>query len=77
MNSTVTAKYQTTIPKKVRDQLGIAVNDSLEWIVDEGRVIVHPVHSAFLSYRGSVKVGSGDIAADIASAREKRVERFR
>ena len=77
MNSTVTTKYQTTIPKKIREQLGIAVHDSLEWSVDKGKVIVQPVHSIFLSYRGSVKVGSGDISADIQSAREKRVEKYR
>jgi AbrB family looped-hinge helix DNA binding protein len=77
MNSTVTAKYQTTIPKAVREKLGIAVHDSLEWIVENGTVVVQPVHSTFLSYRGSVKTGSGDIIADIQSARDKRAEQYR
>ena len=77
MNSTVTVKYQTTIPKAVREKLGISVNDALEWIVEKGRVVVHPVHNNFLRYRGSVKVGTGDIAADIRSARESRLERHR
>jgi AbrB family looped-hinge helix DNA binding protein len=77
MNSTVTAKYQTTIPKAVREKLGIAVHDSLEWIVENGTVVVQPVHSTFLSYRGSVKTGSGDITADIQSARDKRAEQYR
>ena len=74
MYSTVTAKYQTTIPKAVREKLGIAVHDSLEWIVDKDKVVVQPVHSTFLRYRGSVKTGSGDIIADIQSARDKRAE---
>lgn len=77
MNSTVTTKYQTTIPKAVREKLGIAVNDSLEWVVEQGRVIVHPVHSDFLRYQGSVKTGSGDIRADIESARVERLEKYR
>ena len=77
MNSTVTAKYQTTIPKAVREKLGISVNDALEWVVEEGRVVVHPVHSDFLRYRGSVKTGAGDIEADIQSARERRLEKCR
>ncbi|MEI6215011.1 MAG: AbrB/MazE/SpoVT family DNA-binding domain-containing protein [Desulfuromonadales bacterium] len=77
MNSTVTAKYQTTIPKAVRDQLGIAINDALEWIVEKGKVVVYPVHSNFTSYRGSVKTGAGDITSDIQSAREKRMGKFR
>jgi len=77
MNSTVTAKYQTTIPKAVREKLGISINDALEWIVEKGRVIVLPVHNDFLRYRGSIKTGTGDIAADIQSARESRLEKYR
>jgi AbrB family looped-hinge helix DNA binding protein len=77
MNSTVTSKYQTTIPKAVRERLGIAVNDSLEWVVEQGRVIVHPVHSDFLRYQGCVKTGAGDISGDIESAREERLEKYR
>lgn len=77
MNSTVTSKYQTTIPKAVRDKLGISVHDSLEWVVEKGRVVVHPVNSNFLNYRGSVTTGSGDIGADIQSARDKRMEKYR
>jgi AbrB family looped-hinge helix DNA binding protein len=77
MNSSVTVKYQTTIPKAVREQLGIAINDSLEWIIEKGRVVVQPVHNNFLAYRSSVKTGVGDIAADIQSAREGRMEKYR
>jgi len=77
MNSTVTVKYQTTIPKAVREQLGIAINDSLEWIIEKGKVVVSPVHNNFLQYRGSVKSGAGDIAADIQLAREGRMEKYR
>lgn len=77
MNSTVTAKYQTTIPKAVREKLGISINDALEWIVEKGKVVVLPVHNDFLKYRGSVKVGAGDIAADIQAARESRLEKYR
>lgn len=77
MNSTVTVKYQTTIPKAVREMLGISVNDALEWIVEKGHVVVQPVHNQFLRHRGSVKAGSGDITADIQLARESRLEKYR
>jgi AbrB family looped-hinge helix DNA binding protein len=77
MNSTITAKYQTTIPKAVREQLGVSIHDALEWIVEQGRVIVSPVRSNFLHYQGSVKIGAGDIAADIQSARDSRAEKYR
>ena len=76
MISTVTVKYQTTIPKAVREQLGISINDALEWIVENGGVIVHPVHNNFLRYKGSVKTGSGDMAADIQMARKTRLEKY-
>lgn len=77
MNSTVTAKYQTTIPKAVREKLGISVNDALEWVVEKGKVVVHPIHSDFLRFRGSVKTGVGDIGADIEIARQRRMEKYR
>jgi len=77
MNSTVTAKYQTTIPKAVREKIGISVNDTLEWVIEKGKAVVQPVHSDFLRYRGSVKTGVGDIAADIQSGRKRRLEKYR
>ncbi len=77
MNSTVTVKFQTTIPKAVRELLGISVNDALEWVVEKGRVVVQPVHSQFLHHRSSVKTGGGDISADIQAARESRLEKYR
>jgi len=61
----------------VREKLGISANDALEWVVEEGRVVVHPVHSDFLRHQGSVKTGAGDIASDIRSARERRMEKYR
>jgi len=70
MNSTVTSKFQTTIPKEVRERLGIAVHDALEWVVERGKVTVYPVHGSFLRYRNLVKTGKGTISADIERARE-------
>lgn len=77
MNSTITAKYQTTIPKAVREQLGVSINDAIEWIVEKGRVIVSPARSNFLQYQGSIKLGAGDIASDIQAARDAGLEKYR
>jgi AbrB family looped-hinge helix DNA binding protein len=77
MNSTVTVKYQTTIPKAVREQLGISINDALEWVLEKGKVVVHPIHNNFMGYRSSVKVGAGDIVADIQLARDARLDKYR
>lgn len=77
MKSTVTTKYQTTIPKAVRESLGIGVNDALEWTLERGKVIVYPVRNAFLKHCSEVKVGPGDIAEDIRRARSLRAEKYR
>lgn len=38
----VTSKGQTTVPKEVRDFLGLEEGTQMEWILDEGKVIVKP-----------------------------------
>ena len=41
--STLTRKGQTTIPKKIREHLGIGSGDRIEYTVDaDGRVILTP-----------------------------------
>ena len=77
MQSTITSKYQTTIPKAIREHLGLNVKDALEWKVEKGRITVYPAKKKFLKYRNTVKTGRGDIAADIETARKLRVEKFR
>lgn len=75
MRSLITSKYQTTIPKEVRDSLKLSVHDAVEWRINGNVAVVYPTQRAFLSRRGSVKTGTGDIAADIAKARFVRSER--
>ena len=41
--STITSKGQVTIPKAIRDRLGLAAGDTLEFTVDEeGRILARP-----------------------------------
>jgi bifunctional DNA-binding transcriptional regulator/antitoxin component of YhaV-PrlF toxin-antitoxin module len=77
MQSTITSKFQTTIPKTIRQSLALSVNDTLEWKFDHGKAIVSPLQKNFLKYRNSVKVGKGDIEADIGLARDLRLEDYR
>ncbi len=77
MESTITSKFQTTIPKAIRENLALVVNDTLEWKVDHGKIIVAPKQKKFLKYQNRVKVGKGDIEADISSARDSRLEEYR
>jgi len=75
--SRVGKRYQTTIPKAVREELGISINDTLEWIVENGQFVVRTRHSNFLRYQSRVKTGGGDIAADIHAGQERSVEKYR
>jgi AbrB family looped-hinge helix DNA binding protein len=77
MQSTITSKFQTTIPKAIRENLALGVNDTLEWKVDHGKIIVSPKQKKFLKYQNMVKVGKGDIEEDLSLARDLRLEEYR
>jgi antitoxin PrlF len=53
MRSTVSEKGQITVPKRLRDQLGIRAGDQLELVEDAGRLIAtkattsNPVEAAY------------------------------
>ena len=77
MKSTVTSKYQTTIPKSIREVLRLSVNDTLEWEVEDGKVLVYPVQKNFLNFRNSILIGKGDIKQDIKRGRALRTEKHK
>jgi AbrB family looped-hinge helix DNA binding protein len=77
MKSVITSKYQTTIPKRVREQLKLSVNDALEWRVVKGQMVVYPLQKRFLLRRNSIHTGRGDIRKDIENARRERAEDHR
>ena len=68
--STITAKYQTTVPKEVRQKLGVGPADSLQWEVVGNHVRVMASAPDLLSLRGIFKVGPGDPVEDVRRARE-------
>jgi antitoxin PrlF len=39
---TMTSKGQTTVPKEVRDLLGLSEGAQVEWILEDGKVTVKP-----------------------------------
>ena len=77
MQSVITSKYQTTIPKAIRENIGLSVKDALDWKVEKGQIIISPSKRDFLKYRNAVKIGRGDIAGDIETARNLSVEKYR
>ena len=41
MKSTVTSKFQATVPKEIREKLGIRRGDSIEWRIIREFVVVN------------------------------------
>lgn len=68
--STITVKYQTTVPKEVRKRLGVMPGDVLTWEVVGDRVQVAAAEPAFLLREGRIKIGPGDPVEDIRKARK-------
>jgi len=54
MLSTVTTKGQVTIPKPIRDALGIVPNDRVAFIREGERVLLQPLRT-LKAFRGAVK----------------------
>ena len=77
MKSSITSKFQTTIPKDIRENLKISVNDALDWKIENGKAVVTPLKAPFLKHRNSIKVGAGDINQDIKKARELRIKKYK
>ncbi len=77
MKSTITSKFQTTIPKAIREGLKLTVNGMLDWELKNGKVTVRPVHHTFLNHRNTIQVGKGNIAKDIAQSKTQRVDKYK
>ena len=78
MYSKITSKYQVTIPKAIRERLKLSVSSVIDWKVDEdNKVVVMPVESPLMKWRGFIKAEPGDIKEDIRKAWKIRAERYR
>lgn len=78
MLSSVTSKGQVTIPKSIRDDLGIHPNDRVSFIREGNRVILEPIKT-LKSFRGAIKTkGSRSFTDERAEAKNavgKRVQK--
>jgi AbrB family looped-hinge helix DNA binding protein len=70
--STLSKKYQTTVPREVREKLGLRPGDVLLWEVDGSVARVTPATRAFLARRGSIKVGPGSTVENVRRARRQQ-----
>jgi len=63
----LTSKGQITIPKAVRDRLGLAPGDELEFMEEDGRfhIFRHVRRSVFRRYRGYLQNVEGRTSDEI------------
>ena len=70
--STITSKFQTTVPKEIRLKLGLRPRDVLRWEATSRGARLVPARRGFLDRRGSLRVGSGSAVDDVRRARALR-----
>ena len=78
LQSTITRKGQTTIPKEIRLLLKLKPNDKIFYIVEGDKVVLKPLQGDILDIRGSVpaKGKSSDFDAIIDSTKKKVSKRI-
>lgn len=66
--ATVTSKGQITIPKEIRDRLGLSPGDGLEFVVDtEGNLVGKPLRSSgAVDLAGCLRHLAGDAPVTLA-----------
>lgn len=59
--SRITSKGQLTVPKAVRDRLGVREGDELEFVEEGGRVVIRkpPRDSVFTAWMGYLRDKAG------------------
>jgi antitoxin PrlF len=74
----ITSKGQITVPKEVRDRLGVQPGDALEFRFEEDRLEVYPIPRRRLTdYRGLFQVAKViDFEQERAAARKARGRRL-
>jgi AbrB family looped-hinge helix DNA binding protein len=55
IGSKLTIRGQTTIPKPIREYLGLEPGDRVLFVVKEDEVVLQPVRDTLLDLRGSVE----------------------
>jgi len=72
---TVTQKGQVTIPKKIRDLLGISENDKVEFIINRKNIILKSKKD-ILDLAGKYTQKDPNLPAKARDSLEKNYERF-
>ncbi|HYM60154.1 MAG TPA: AbrB family transcriptional regulator [Thermoanaerobaculia bacterium] len=72
LRTSITSKGQTTVPKAIRNALGVRPLDNVYWEAADGVVRVTAGEPEFFRWFGAIHVGRGSVSGDIARARKLR-----
>ena len=72
LKTSVTTKGQTTIPKPVRDALGVVPRDVVYWEIAGSEARVTAGEPGLFRWFGVLRVGRGSTVRDVAHARKQR-----
>jgi len=78
VQSKITAKGQTTVPREVREALGVDAGDRLVYEIREGEAVIRrqpDVDAVFGSLKGHTKRPVADAATERRAARQAQVKR--
>ncbi len=75
MQSIVTDRFQTTIPKEIREKLKLKKSDRIEWEISPEGIRISRIENPLLSMQGMIQIGSGNIEQDIEAAQESRLRK--
>jgi AbrB family looped-hinge helix DNA binding protein len=69
MMAKITAKGQLTVPKEIRETLGVKPGDFFLFYIEEGKAVMYPVKGSLLDLRGSIK--PKNVPEDLEKVREQ------
>lgn len=72
LRTAVTTKGQTTVPKPIREKLGVRPHDFINWEVVGDEVRVTGRAPAFFRWLGTIDVGKESVEKAITMARRQR-----
>ncbi|HEX3130355.1 MAG TPA: AbrB/MazE/SpoVT family DNA-binding domain-containing protein [Thermoanaerobaculia bacterium] len=74
MQSTVSVRWQTVIPQKVREALNIQPNTKLDWEVRDGVILVHPIPADPVRAARGLFKGGGPTTESLLAERQRERE---
>lgn len=54
--SKLTSKYQATVPKEVREFLGLAAGDGLQWEIENNQIVVKKLSKLDLEWHKAIEM---------------------